>query len=176
VFDVIHLKSTEPLYLSFVFSEDPDLGGNLTTLVPIEGETPRRIARQPATTEAAAYIAGVLVHEPRIIIYQGTEGEPGLVAMVYAVVKAAEVNAEDAAWKPDEESGLYLGTVVRYRHDMLRARCELCLGYPCSHPRELAPLTDQCNDHFKAILGGKTVEPVDKALEVLVRGQPDAPG
>lgn len=155
----VHLKSATQFYLEFQYGEHEQHGGHLITIIPIEGGEKRVIARQPCDTEGAAHIAGILVHQPRTIVYQGADDEPGIFAMVYAQCEPGEIDPPDGEeWKGPQAAALFLGVVVRYRHDLKP-------GFT---------FQQQCEAHFSAILGGLTCEPVDKALEALMRGG-DAP-
>ena len=77
------------------------------------------------------------------------EDDPGLFALLYALVAR-----ESAAWEADENQELeavYLGTVVRAQE------CRV-------HPTDL---NAEAVDHFAAIMGGKTVEPIEQLLKRL---------
>lgn len=155
----VHLKSASAYWLEFQYAEHEQHGGNLSVIIPMDNGEKRVIARQAATTEAAAHIAGLLVHSPRVIVYQGADEEPGIFAMVYAQCEPGEIPPpEGEEWKGPQAACLFLGLVMRYRHDL----------------KPGLTFRQQCEDHFAAILGGKTCEPVDKALEALMKGPPDA--
>ena len=84
---------------------------------------------------------------PLPLMYVGWEEDPGIQAQLFALTPD-----ESEAWKGAQSMDAhYLGTVVR------------------ATEFRVAPnsLYDEATDHFAAILGGKTVEPIEQMMKRL---------
>lgn len=142
--DTVTLFTAEPVQLLFVVTDPDEREPDKYVLSTFIDQ--RRIARQAVTLEVADGIRQ-LASEPRSLMYVGWQGDPGIQAQLFALTPD-----ESEAWKG--ASGLeahYLGTVVR------------------AAEFRVAPtnLYDECVDHFAAILGGKTIEPIEQLMKRL---------
>jgi hypothetical protein len=154
------LMSIKPYAIGAGFGVDADFGPHLDAVLPWVDAPPTMLARQALNEDAAKKVAALLVARPRYIQYVGRAAEPGIVALLFAMVSQDEWVQTDMAKDagagelPEvDEVGLFLGVVVRYEHDFKPG-----LGFE-----------DQCRDHFAAIVAGKAVPTVDKALEAMLR-------
>lgn len=133
----------------------------LRTYLPFAGEQSRLIAAQPMEEIVAKALVTILVTKARVIEYHGEFHDPGIVAMLYARVTGSELVGtplEDSDVKRDPLTtvSIYLGTVVRYRHDM----------------KLLDEPIDKFMAHMNSIITGGAKHPVDKALEALDAANP----
>jgi hypothetical protein len=145
----VTLFSVEPVELFIVVTDPDEREPGKHVLTTFAGT--RRIARRPMTQMDDLDDLPEITKRPRQLMYVAIEDDPGIFALLYALVP------DDAdAWKVglaegsegEEVEAVYLGTVVRAQE---------CRVAPNS-------LLDEAADHFAAILGGKTVEPIDQLL------------
>jgi hypothetical protein len=142
----VTLFTPEPVQLVFIVTQPDERQPDKYVLTTLTED--RRLARRPVTLEEGAQITSI-VGEPRQLLYVATEDDPGIFALLYALVPR-----ESAAWEDDENQeveAVYLGTVVR------ASECR-------AHPGDL---TAEAVDHFAAILGGQTIEPIEQLLKRL---------
>jgi hypothetical protein len=143
----VTLFTPDPVQLVFIVTQPDERQPDKYVLTTLTED--RRLARRPVTLEEASAVT-LIAQRSLQLLYVATEDDPGIFALLYALVPR-----ESAAWEDDENQKVetvYLGTVVR------ASECRV-------HPGDL---TAEAVDHFAAILGGKTCEPIEQLLKRLI--------
>lgn len=142
--DLVTLFTAEPVQLLFVVTDPDEREPDKYVLSTFIDQ--HRIARLAVDLEFADEIRQ-LASEPRALMYCGWEGDPGIQAQLFALSPD-----QSEAWKTAQNmEAHYLGTVIRASEFRV---------FPTD-------LYKECNDHFQAILNGKTVEPIEQIMKRL---------
>lgn len=154
------LHTTEPIALAFRVRVLEQVGSGVESLINT-AEGLRMIARQPGDEILGATLGQFFAKAPRTLRYEAQAAEPGLYAILYALITAEDARAvasdhfQVEPWVADDaEVAVFLGVLVRYKHDMKQETFEL-----------------ECIDHLGKVLAGYTTEPVEKAIEAMERGE-----
>lgn len=142
--ETVTLFTAEPVQLLFVVTDPDEREPEKYVLSTFIDQ--RRIARRAVTLEQSNQIV-VLAKGTRPLMYIAWEDDPGIQSYVYALTVD-----KSEAWKGAEGlEAVFLGAIVRAQEFRV-------------HPTSLY---DEGVDHFAAILGGKSVEPIEQLMKRL---------